>query len=209
MRNVEAVMINCHRRGNIVRILEAIRPQVQLTTVLDCSVDGGQWTADRTIRFTPKERDAGPWTRYAVSGLYEQEFTLLLDDDLLPNADMVSRFMEYSDRYDLVCGVGRLLATDGGYNPRNSPAGEAHIAVRCYFWRTAALRETVPKAMSRFALAERWHDDDITMCFCLRKAVFVLPGKPPWSELPCSHAISSKPGHIARRDALCRRMSCH
>jgi len=205
MPTIEAVILNCFRPENVHQILGAIAPQVQLTTVLDCSVDGGKWECDRTVRFTPKKHDAGPWTRYVSSGLYEQDYTLLIDDDLLPHPDMVSRFLAYADNYELVCGMGRLLKPDGGYRCVNCPSGEADIAVRCYFWKSATLRNTVPKAMANFTLAERWADDDIAMCLCLKKKVFVIPGNPPWSELPCPHASSSKPGHIARRDNLCKR----
>lgn len=207
MPSVEAVIINCFRPDNVLKIIKAIAPQVNLTTVLDCSLEGGEWTSDRTVRFTPKKHDAGPWTRYVASGLYEQDYTLLIDDDLLPDPDMVSRFMEHSNNYDLVCGMGRYLLPDGGYKRGNCPSGEADIAVRCYFWKTSVLRETVPKAMSRLTLAERWHDDDIAMCLCLNKKVFVIHGNEPWTELPCPNASSSKPGHIARRDALCRRLT--
>ena len=202
---VEAVVINCFRPDNVHKILRAIAPQVRMTTVLDCALQTGNWASDRTVRFTPKQHDMGPWTRYAAAGLYEQDHTLLIDDDLLPHPDMVDRFLAHAGQYDLVCAAGRLVLPDGSYRPGKAPSGEADIAVRCYFWRTTALRKAVAIAMSRFAPAERWHDDDIVMSLCLDKKVFIIQGDTPWSELPDANALSSKSGHIERRVAFCRR----
>ena len=202
---VEAVIINCFRPDNVHRILRAITPQVELTTVLDCSLQGEAWASDRTVRFTPVNHDLGPWTRYAAAGLYEQEYTLLIDDDLLPQANMVDRFLAHGQQYDLVCAAGRMVLPDGSYRPGRAPSGEADIAVRCYLWRTARLRSVIPVAMSCFSLEERRHDDDIAMSLCLNQKVFIIHGETPWSELPDPHALSSKPGHIERRVAFCRR----
>jgi hypothetical protein len=206
MPTIEAAIINCFRPGNVLRILGAISPQVSITTVLECAEHAQAWPSSRVIRFLPKLHDLGPWTRYAVAGLYEQEYTLLIDDDLLPDADMVNRFLEHGERHDLVCGMGRKLTTDGGYRGKNCPPGEADIGIRCYFWRTSVMRETVPKAMARLTLEERRYDDDIAMCLCSSRKAFVLHGKVPWTELPCPNASSSTPGHLGRRDALCRRL---
>ncbi len=207
MLTTEAVIINCHRPDNVLKILERIQPQVTMTTVLDCAERNREWPSDRTIRITPKSHDSGPWTRYAATGFYEQEFTLLIDDDLLPDTDMVHRFMAHINDYDLVSGMGRLLTDEGGYKRGNCPSGDADIAVRCYFWRTTALRLTLPKAMKQLTLQERWYDDDIAMCLFAQKKVFILPGKVPWTELPCPNACSSRPGHVARRDILCKRIA--
>jgi hypothetical protein len=207
MPSVEAVVINCFRPENVRSILAAIQPQVELTTVLDCSVEQPDWASDRTVRLSPVAHDPGPWVRYAPNGLYEHDFTLLIDDDLLPHPDMVSRFLDQVGQYDVIGAMGRVLTEDGGYKRGNAPVGEVDIIVRCYFWRTGSLRETVPKAMARLTLAERWADDDIAMCLALNRKVLVIPGPVPWIELPCPHASSSKPGHVVRRDALCRRLT--
>lgn len=204
MPTIEAVLINCFRPDNIGIILNAIRPQVHLTTVIDCSPDLVSWTADRTLRMCRHECDVGPWIRYAIAGLYEQDFTLLIDDDLCPAGDMVARFMEYSDRYDVVCGMGRKLNPDRTYNSNNSPPGEADIAVRCYLWRTVALQHSLPRAIALFSPKER-SEDDIVMCASLNKKVYVVSGPRPWTELPCPKARSSRRQHIRLRSDLCQR----
>jgi len=178
MPTMEAVLINCHRPKNLVRILPAIAPQVNITTVLDCSRKRIKCTADRTIEF-PVESDLGPWTRFAAVRLYEQEFTLFLDDDLLPDFDMIRRLLVHAAAYDVVGGVGRNLTSDSGYRALDCPPGEADIAIRCQLWRTSILRTTVTKAMTMLSLEDRRNDDDITMCPSLGRKVYVVPGKIP------------------------------
>lgn len=96
---VEVVVANWKRPANIPRVLEALRAQ---TVPVTCTLTDASPEAHPAVIHDAWDRvftmpNMGAWNRIAICGAYGHEYTLFVDDDVIPAPNMVERFLSCAD----------------------------------------------------------------------------------------------------------------
>lgn len=226
-RSVEAVIINWKRPENVAQIAEALaRQSVPCTiTICDCHPEPRfalpEPTLQRADRVYRWRHNTGPYSRFVPLASYDHEFTLLLDDDMLPGAHCVRHFLDHARevrRFGVLGQLGRIVAANGEYRPRHVPRRngfvEVDVVIRGYFVRTRHLPLVADLRWRMNHLDSAAPVDDLLLCV----AMGMLAGLPCYltpadadpetlmnkRELPQPHSVSGKPDHLKRRTAFLR-----
>lgn len=209
MNLVEVVVAHWKRPANIPIILEALRRQTVLvtctitTTPESDSVDLSGW--DRVFTMP----NMGAWNRIAIAGAYDNDYTLLLDDDVLPSGIMVETFVEtahlMNNRFACLGFTGRRFAFDQIH--RLGPVNHVEWCqwiTQAYFLNTQDLHWTL-RELHRAGLKIKLPSchSDAVMCYGITRNTgqpcYVLPEPDgmDWSSLSQEHAVSKNEGYEA------------
>ena len=207
MNRVEVVVAHWKRPANIQPILDALRSQ---TIPVTCTV------TDTYESDTPKPigwdrhflmPNMGAWNRIAIAGAYDHEFTLLLDDDVLPCPSMCESFLNMAD------GIGKRFACLG-YTGRRYQFNAIHRIekvvspewcnwiTQCYFLNTADIHWTL-RELHRAGLKIKLpscHFDAVMGYGITRNTgqpcyVIPEPDGMDWANLSQEHAVSKNDGY--------------
>ena len=177
MNPVEVVIINWRRGPNVEIISAALRSQsVPCTlTLIDAHEPGVNILSPECLarfdRIIPMPHNYGCWNRMVPLGAYDHEYTMFLDDDVIPSPNMVMHYLscaqEKRDQFAVLGLVGRRIY-DGRYLKSNVLRSAHHfvpvdIMVRTYFVRTEHLH-WCHFELRRWKIELPFFDDDILMC---------------------------------------------
>lgn len=213
---VEVVIVNYRRPGNIPQIIEGFRAQTVPCRITICDVGRGKdrvpcevrSTVDATIDFSD---NAGGFNRYVAVNAFRLPFTWFHDDDMVPGPRMVEGFLRFNwISYAVLGHIGRLVGKSrfSEVKAEHSPI-PVDFLVRGYWVRTQDL-----PMIQRF-LWKAWEigyepgvrEDDILLlkgieAYTGRRAIVVPPlpdGRMNARDLPEPHAQCIERNHIPRR----------
>jgi hypothetical protein len=222
---VEAVVINWKRPDNVAAIVQALKRQTMPCTVTVCDChDSDEFSLpsralpyiDRIYRW---RHNLGSYSRYVPLGAYDHKYTFFLDDDLLPGTRCVEHFWQHAEQlcvFGALGQLGRIVAADGEYRPRDIPRGpdctEVDLLVRAFFVPTECL-SYLPQ--TRAMLGESGDpEDDIVLAVGLAmqagRGCYLTPADPDPEtlvnkhELASPHARNARPAHLPNRSRLLR-----
>lgn len=150
---VEIVLVNCLRPDNVALIVPALKrqdydgpfsltvcqappaPDLPAETLALCD----------TVHFLSKNNLC--LNRYVRSSMYHEDYTLILDDDMLPGSGMVRHFVDAALRNPdgaLFGQLGRIVSTKKGYEGIDYPRSRisdinVESVVCAYFLKTSYL----------------------------------------------------------------------
>lgn len=205
---VEVVLCNWRRPGNIPIIRDAIRAGTERVTLTLIDASETKENACTTEGFDRVFRmpNLGSWNRIVIAGGYDSEYTLLIDDDVLPGPTMVATFLKFaqqvSDNFAVLGFKGRDWQ-DGKVQIVDDPKGEDHKIVgwlaRVYFFKTRDIHHGVGE---RNRIGNRLRlpsvHIDAVVCKGITRATgqpcYVLPSSPgmEWDALPANDAVWQK-----------------
>ena len=222
---VEVVVINYKRPDNVAEIVRTLKRQTMPCTVTVCDChDSDEFSLpsralpyiDRIYRWG---HNLGAYSRYVPLGAYDHRYTFFLDDDLLPGTRCVEHFWQHAEQlrvFGALGQLGRIVAADGEYRPRDIARGpgftEVDILVRAFFVPTEGL-VCIPQ--TRAMLGESSDpEDDILLAVGLSmqagRACYLTPADPDPEtmvnrrELASPHARNARPAHLPNRSRLLR-----
>jgi hypothetical protein len=226
MNAVETVIVHWRRPLNIEPIIDAVRKQTMPSTItLIDSHEGEQFElsqevldkCDRIYRWT---RNHGSFNRFVACGAYDHEYTLFIDDDVLPGDTLVEHFVRCAglkrNQFAALGVCGRRLE-DKKFYARKDVLRASHfvpvdVLVRVYFVRTEFIH-FIPVERLRMKLEIPILEDDILMCHSLKThtnfEVLLTPMLPcdpfaqcEWDTLVQNDAIWCRPDTAARRQTM-------
>lgn len=224
MNAVEVVVINWRRAGNVEAISLALRNQnVPITlTLIDAHEPGVNVLSPECLarfdRIIPMPHNFGCWNRLVPLGAYDHEYTMFVDDDVIPSPNMVMHYLacakERRDEFSVLGLIGRRF-WDGRYVKSNIVRSAraflpVDVIVRTYFVRTEHLH-WVHRELRDWRIELPFYDDDILMCCAIAKRTgwrnYLTPIRPndpdidtKWETLPQNDAVWRHPEVVARRD---------
>jgi len=173
---------------------------------------------DRMYRWS---HNLGSYSRYVPIGAYDHEYTLFLDDDMLPGRKCVEHFLKSAKairHFGVLGQLGRIVGADGSYFPRNIQRMkmfvEVDVLVRGYFIRTSNLFYLLRlrEIMGSF---DAMTNDDLALCISLRLfgnlPLYLTPSSKDREtlmnkeDLDDEFALSRRPEHLRRRNEFLRR----
>jgi hypothetical protein len=226
-RSIEAVIINWKRPENVAQIVEALeRQSVPCTiTICDCHPEPRFALPDRTRLHADRiyhwHHNTGPYSRFVPLASYDHEFTLFLDDDMLPGDHCARHFLDCAGvirRFGVLGQLGRIVAPSGEYLPRHVPRGdgfvEVDIVIRGYFVRTRHLPLVADLRWRMNHVSGPLPVDDLLLCVAMGQ----LAGLPCYltpadadpetrmnrRELPQPYSLSGQPDHLKIRTTFLR-----
>lgn len=225
---VEVVIINWKRPENVAQIVVALRSQTKKCTITICDCHPTKsyalpvstlQSAHRVYRWN---HNTGPFSRYVPIGAFDHEFTLFIDDDMLPGTRCVEHFLDAASRsqhFGVMGQLGRMLARDGIYRAkdvqRTDRFVEVDIVVRAFFVRTRNLPYIVQLRWQMGYMHEQLPEDDLLLCIAMQLFAglpcLLTPADEDCEtqcnkrELRSAHALSKRPDHLARRNAVLER----
>ena len=222
---VEVVLINYRRPGNVEEIVSAICRQsvaVRLT-IVDASPDNSLRVsvarmADRVMRL---EKNYGGYNRYVNSSHFDKKITFFIDDDIVPGSRCVECFLAYAldhPDYGVLGQIGRMVR-DGKYNVKNHRASECiqevDFVVKGYFVRREILLNHCQ--WKEYLKLDEVREDDLLMCSAAQNAGFKVGVIPVMSKeekmdikiLPERFATSGDAKHISYRTAFIQNLLVH
>jgi Glycosyl transferase family 8 len=222
MNKVEAVVINWKRPGNVERIVAALREQSTgcTVTVCDTHLDDqyalSRATLDSADRVYRWGHNTGPYSRFVPLAAYDHEYTLFVDDDMLPGSRCVEHFVDTAQAlpgFGSLGQMGRVVPPDGVYKARNvgrlPRPREIDILVRGFFVRTRNLHHIAQLRWLMNYTSEQVPEDDMLLCVAMRLCAglrnYLVPSDADpetlmnRTELPDPHALHRRPDHIQRR----------
>lgn len=228
MNAVEVVVINWRRAGNVELISQALRAQsVPVTaTLIDAHEPGVNELSPECLarfdRVIPMPHNYGCWNRLVPLGAYDHEYTMFLDDDVIPSPNLVMHYLscakEKSDQFAVLGLLGRRL-WDGRYHKSNVIRSPHHFLpvdtiIRTYFVRTELLHWCHVE-LRRWKIELPFFDDDILMCAAITIHTglrsFLTPIRPndpdidtKWEALPQNDAVWKHAQAMPRRDTAVR-----
>jgi len=228
MNSTEVVVINWKRPLNVARIVAALKAQSEpcTITVCDChpsrdfELDDETLTlVDRLYRWT---HNCGAYSRYVPVGAYDHQFTLFLDDDMLPGIRCVEHFVRNAKRgnFGVLGQIGRIILPDGIYCPRDVCRSEnflkTDIIIRGYFVSTKNLYNVQRLRWMLNYFDEALPEDDLLLCTSMLVCADLASYLTPWDadeetlinkqELSTEHALSKRPDHFRKREEFIRRV---
>lgn len=208
MNKVEVVVSHFRRPSNIPKILAALRAQtVPVTcTLTDASdsisaIDTTCW--DRVFRMEPM----GAWERLAIAGAYAHEFTLFLDDDVLPSPNFAESFLMASEalqgRFSVLGCHGRRYEFDRIWFIDLPETSEfVHWLARVYFFRTEHLIWALDeRRRCGFEITAKASNFDAIMCYGISRRIgqpcyaTPSPAGTDWDSLDQNDALSKAEGY--------------
>ena len=201
--NVEVVVLNWKRPANVARIVAALNGQETPCVVTIIDTPQSKFTRPAGLRIDNiyTREDRGPYTRYTVER-YGCEYTLFLDDDILPDRDFVGRFIQCAqEKPDDLLGICGRRLPDGRYNYRGIARSETFqpvdMLVRLYWIPTRHLARIGPFYAGWVAAGHSpiLLDDDILMTWAMRPVArsWVIPkGGATCRGLPEPHATARR-----------------
>ena len=215
MATVEVVVINWKRPRNVLRIVRRLKEQTHRCVVTVC--DSASWWFKLPRRARPLidnhyvVADCGPFTRYVLADRYRCDFTLFLDDDMLPGRRAVEHFVRWAEAKPeamLLGQMGRIVGRQYAWTkvPRGVDFTPVDMLVRAQFVRTEQLAGLV-----RFR--QLWNgpirEDDMALAWAIKifsnGGIFLTPASDDSDEqinaeeLPDGHALSKNPSHLQVR----------
>lgn len=221
MPSVEVVVVHYKRPDNIPDIIHALRAQTAnpRITLIDAHpsrefvLKPGSPKADRTIELS---HNFGGFNRYVPLGAYQCDYTLFLDDDLVPAPRCVEHFLECAKMrpgFGVMGQIGRVFPS-GQINQtdtlRDNNFHKVDAVVRAYFVETCrlvSLSRMVWKLKPMMGGETTINHDDLLLCAALRlsgRDVLVTPDITPDAqvnsrELPAPYALCKRPEHSSER----------
>lgn len=205
MKTVEAVVVNWKRPENIPVILEALRPQCELLTVINAGEPCDTRLADLTVTLS---KNFGGINRYSLTS-HNCDYTYFHDDDMLPGSRLIEHFLEYSDKAYVLGQIGRIVGERYNFNdvPRTNDVVDVDLVVRGYFVNTKLLPEIF---RLRQTFKNPIREDDMMLAWAarrLKQRICITPANNDVEtfinkvELPNQFATSSDPQlHLELRD---------
>lgn len=212
MNKVEVVAAHFKRPANMPKILAALREQtVPVTCTLTDAGDGetdpgdvcDRW--DRVFAMAPM----GAWERLAIAGAYSHEYTLFLDDDVLPSPTFVETLLKAAEalngRFSVLGFHGRRYAFDA-IQFIDLPATTEFVQwlARVYFFKTIDLHWALAERLRcGFEITAKASNFDAIMCYGITRHTgqpcYAVP--PPagmeWNCLDENDALSKVEGYEA------------
>lgn len=221
METVEVVLINWKRPDNIKKVIARLREQTWPITItlVDCAA-GPEFQLPNDVKqsadnlYTLHENYLC-FNRYVPAFNYHSDFTLFLDDDMLPGKKCVEHFVKASrDRKDcsLFGQIGRKFWKQ--YQARTIPRKHQEfvpvdLIVRGYFLRTRCLPDVL---RLRLELDQSVRNDDMLLAVAIgritQSPILLTPldGDPEslmnLEELPAPYAAADEPDHRSSREAF-------
>ena len=228
MNLVEAVLINWKRPQNVAHIVSALRSQSEPCTITICDCHPspefslGHETLSLIDRLYSWSHDYGGYNRYVPIGAYDHQFTLFLDDDLLPGNKCVEHFLMSAtqlDNFGVLGQLGRILPEDGVYRYkrvlRSETFVETDVIIRGYFVLTKNLPYVQIFRWMMNYFDEPLLQDDLLLCTALKVCAGLTCYLTPYDkneetlinkrELNDDHALSMHPDHLIKRENFIER----
>jgi len=229
MNSIEAVIINWKRPQNVARIVEALKFQTMpcTITICDCHPESEFSLDDVTLKQTNRiyqwnSHNCGAYSRYVTVGGYDHEFTLFIDDDMLPGRRCVEHFIRNTRRlkeFGVLGQLGRIIDSDDIYRPRDIPRAENFVqtdfVIRGYFVRTENLHYVSQFRWQMNYFDEPLPEDDLLLCaamnICGNLSCYLTPHEEDVEtllnkeELDSAHALSKRLDHRSNRTEFLRR----
>ena len=216
MASVEVVVINWKRPRNVLRIVRRLKEQTHHCVVTVC--DSASWwfklprRAQQFIDNRYRLKNCGAITRYVPADRYRCDYTLFLDDDMLPGRRAVEHFVRWAEakpQAALLGQMGRIVGREYNWNGVPRRAGDftsVDMVVRAYFVRSEMLA-----GLARFR--QLWdgpiREDDMALAWAIKifsnGGIFLTPASDDSDEqvnaeeLPDAHALSKNPSHLQVR----------
>lgn len=231
----QVILSNWKRPDNLRPIIAALKQQTipfSKVVLVDNATSAYSCPADITASVTRYWRfpddNLGPTNRFAPALLdYRPEYTLFLDDDLLPGIRMHEYLLEQaracSNVFATIGQIGRIYRKNvddtltyvmRDVTTNNSTLTPVDLTCRAHFVKTADVRHALTMRDRLLADVEQpdwFRHDDILLCTGVQCATnqrsYVL-SKPATEQaiikknLPNPHAISSRADHLSSRTAL-------
>lgn len=205
MSTVEVVVSHWKRPQNIPLILEALRKQdyhIPVTCTITVpygshDIDHVSW--DRVFMMEPM----GAWERLSIAGAYACDYTMFLDDDIMPGAGFVSQFIKvaqsFHNRFSVLGCHGRFFRFNRiEFLDLPSTPEYCHWLARCYFFKTVDLMYAIQERLRRgFIIDGRPSNMDPIMCYAISRSTgnpcYVIPSPEgtDWN-LPDNDALSKE-----------------
>lgn len=208
MNRVEVVLSHWRRPGNIPAILEALRSQtIPVTCTLVDVHEQSSYAIKPKLKFDRVFRlpNLGAWTRIAICGVYEHEYTLLLDDDVVPSPLMVETLLEAADtlrgRFSCLGFHGRNVGEQIDFIQRHY-IEKVHWIVQAYFVNTGYMPFAISQLhQAKLSIRLPTNHSDTILCFGIRKYtgfpcyVVGAPQGMIWEAGDQSDAVSKTDGY--------------
>lgn len=203
---VEVVVCNWRRPKNIPKILALLHAQtvpVKLT-LIDASENGIDGRGfDRVFRVP----NMGSWNRFAIAGSYDCDYTLFIDDDVLPSRDCAAHLMDQAIKLQnefAVLGFRGRKYADGKIevmDEEDETVRSAQWLARVYFIKTERIIHVLTERL-RCRLELPMSHDDAIMGFGITRHTglpcYVLPSPAgmKWDDLPDNDAVWKTANYI-------------
>jgi hypothetical protein len=230
--DVEVILINWKRPGNIIEIVRGLRNQTRPCTITICDCHPTQTFAlpssirDDVDRIYRWQHNTGPYSRYVPIGAFDHEFTFFLDDDMVPGSLCIEHFIDAAARagsFGVLGQLGRILSAEGKYTghdvARRNSFVEVDVIVRGFFVRTINLSKVLQFRWKIFPPQADLSqiEDDLLLCVALKMSdglsSYLTPADNDIEtrinklELPTPHALQYRPDHRHRRESFLSQMT--
>lgn len=232
--SVEVVVVHYRRPQNVPRLLAALRQQTVPVRInlVDIHPEPKDDLAPETLALADEvfrwKTNHGGFNRFIASLAYSAEYTLFLDDDLVPGHRCVEHLLRHARRIEsrsktpLLGAIGQLgrRFAQGRYSSHDVPRLARRITpvdclVRGYL---------VPTRNLAHIASVRWQEpqlfypgmgeDDLVLALALKQAgllQFLTPAnrdratRMDAENLPEPHALSHRGNHLKKRDFFVRK----
>jgi len=221
-KKIEAVIINWKRPKNVSKIVIALRNQTVPCTITVCDCHPSDEFAlskrtlskiDRIYRWT---HNLGAFSRYVPLPSFDHQYTLFIDDDMLPGKKCLEYFLDCTTtipKFGVLGQLGRIIDKDGIYRPRDITRTEYFIEtdfiIRAYFTETKNLHHLLKFRWHINYFNEELPEDDLLLCASLKfyenLSCYLLPFNSDIEtlvnkkELSTEYALSKRNNHISKR----------
>lgn len=209
---VEVVIINWRRPANVTKILDALKAQSHpcTITVCDCAEQGFHLPPETLVKIDNRYcfGNHGAFNRYIPAFNYSHDYTLFLDDDLLPGPRVIEHFVRWSQQKpDALLGhYGRGIPSHYNCNvpPRGSEFKKVDLLIRAYWVKTSFLpsilqfKQQVGKSIRHDDMMLAWASHTYS-----KAGVWLTPKGSQdegFLDLPEPHSLCQQPDHYQSRD---------
>lgn len=218
MNSIEVVITNWKRPQNYEKILESLRAQTIPCTITICDCHPSEKYAlparvlsesDRVFRW---EHNLGGYNRYAPIGSYDHQYTLFMDDDILPGKKCLESFLHVALKLNNEFGVlgqyGRLISSKNKYIardvPREGQLKEVDFIVQAYFVKTSNLYSLLKFRWDIGYFDDKLPHDDLllgaSLKYCHDLRCYLLPLSDDKETTFDREVLNSDFGHSTQSD---------